>query len=107
MARSTRSARSATSTPLTLGCGICAASLAVGAELAAAGEDVDSAPADLEGDELGEGLEQPATTRTVRTAVAPLAPRFMSVSVLAVVGTGVAGTVVIGRVPRDVEGLVE
>ena len=40
-------------------------------------------------------------------AAEPIARRLISVARLAVVGAGVAGAVVIGRVPRDVEALVE
>src|SRR6188472_1968612 len=60
-ARSTRSAGSATSMSVTLGCGICATPLA-------AGEDEAPAAADADGEELGEGFEQPATTNTARMA---------------------------------------
>ena len=68
-------------------------SLAVGAELAAAGEDVALAPGDVEGEGLGGGVEQPATTSTMRTTVAPLARRLISVVPLAVLGAVVSSTV--------------
>ena len=89
IARSTRSAGSATSMSATDGCGICAMPLA-------AGEDESPAAADADGEELGEGFEQPATTNTARMAADLPARRFMSVARLAVVGAGIAGAVVIG-----------